>query len=80
MKSLIEQLRQRQYFFLAFFCKRSSIGVRRIITNRLNTLRTAKEQKKDDLIKEINEQIWYLHSRYRESQQKLDEIRTALEN
>lgn len=59
--------------------ERSSIGVKRMITARLNKLVSA-DQKKDreKIIEELNELVFHLYSRYKSSQQKLDEIRSII--
>ncbi len=57
--------------------EKSSVGAKRMITNRLNKLATL-PQNEQDLIKEINYLVCYLYDRYRESQQKLDDIRAAI--
>ncbi|MGE7811246.1 hypothetical protein [Lysinibacillus capsici] len=61
--------------------ERSSLGVKRMITSRLNKLAgTNNQEDREELIEEINELIWHLYSRYKESQQKLDEIRAIINN
>lgn len=59
--------------------ERSSIGVKRMITARLNKLVTAdKQQDRERIIEELNELVLHLYSRYKSSQQKLDEIRDVI--
>ncbi|MFC6040538.1 hypothetical protein ACFPYN_14015 [Paenisporosarcina macmurdoensis] len=59
--------------------ERSSVGVKRMITSRLNKLGAADIQEdREELIDEINELILHLYSRYKNSQQKLDEIRAII--
>jgi hypothetical protein len=61
--------------------ERSSVGVKRMITARLNKLSSANKQKdREELIEEINELIFHLYSRYKDSQQKLNEIRSIINN
>jgi hypothetical protein len=61
--------------------ERSSVGVKRMITSRLNKLAGLNKQAdREELIEEINGLIWHLYSRYKDSQQKLDEIRAVINN
>jgi len=58
--------------------EKSSVGAKRMITNRLNKLTSLPKKEQDDVISEIDELVCYLYSRYKESQQKLDDIRATL--
>lgn len=58
--------------------EKSSVGAKRMITNRLNKLSSLPKNEQDELIKEINELVCYLYDRYKESQQKLDDIRAVI--
>lgn len=61
--------------------ERSSVGVKRMITARLNKIAVAdKKQDREMIIDEINELVFHLYSRYKSSQQKLDEIRAVINN
>jgi hypothetical protein len=61
--------------------ERSSVGVKRMITARLNKLTTTNSQDdREALTNEINELVVHLYSRYRASQQKLDDIRAIMNN
>jgi uncharacterized membrane-anchored protein YjiN (DUF445 family) len=61
--------------------ERSSVGVKRMITAKLNKLASSNQHKvRKELVEEINELIWHLYSRYKASQQKLDEIRSIINN
>jgi hypothetical protein len=55
--------------------EKSSVGIKRMITNRLNKLPSLGKKEQQDLVNEINELVWHLYVRYKESQQKLDKIR-----
>lgn len=58
--------------------EKSSVGTKRMITNRLNKLSSLPQKEQDEVIKEIDELVWHLYSRYKESQHKLDEIRAVI--
>jgi hypothetical protein len=58
--------------------EKSSLGAKRMITNRLNKLSSLPKKEQDELIKEIDELVCYLYSRYKEGQQKLDDIRGVI--
>ena len=61
--------------------ERSSVGVKRMITARLNKIAVAdKKQDREKIIEEINELVVHLYSRYKSSQQKLDDIRAVINN
>ena len=52
-----------------------------MITSRLNKLAGLNKQvDREELIEEINGLILHLYSRYKDSQQKLDEIRAIINN
>ncbi|WP_197468194.1 hypothetical protein [Fictibacillus phosphorivorans] len=52
-----------------------------MITARLNKLTTAKnKQEREELKDELNELIFHLYSRYKASQQKIDEMRSIINN
>ncbi|MCT8975123.1 hypothetical protein N4T77_00770 [Clostridium sp. CX1] len=58
--------------------EKSSLGTKRMITNRLYKLTSLPKKEQDELIKEIDELVCYLYNRYKESQQKLDDIRGVI--
>lgn len=58
--------------------EKSSLGTKRMITNRLNKLSSIPKREQDELIQEIDELVCYLYNRYKESQQKLDDIRGVI--
>lgn len=59
--------------------ERSALGTRRMITNRINKLPTLGKKEQQELIEEIDDLVWHLYTRYKESQQKLDDIRAVIE-
>lgn len=58
--------------------EKSSVGAKRMITNRLNKLSSLSKKEQEELIKEIDELVCYLYNRCKESQQKLDDIRGVI--
>ncbi|MGX5678392.1 hypothetical protein [Bacillus toyonensis] len=61
--------------------EKSSVGVKRMITARLKKLTgTNKQKDREELIEEINELIFHLYIRYKDSQQKSNEIRSSINN
>lgn len=58
--------------------EKSSLGTKRMITNRLYKLSSLSKKEQAELIKEIDELVCYLYDRYKESQQKLDDIRAVV--
>lgn len=59
--------------------EKSSQGVKRMITNRLKKLETAKGEDRAELVKEIGGLVWYLYRRYQDSQSKLERVRKAIQ-
>ncbi|ASA24909.1 hypothetical protein [Paenibacillus donghaensis] len=67
------------YFEVYGAGERSSVGVKRMITARLDKLTEADDkQDRINIIEELNELVVHLYSRYKSSQQKLNEIRTII--
>ncbi|WP_270406954.1 hypothetical protein [Paenibacillus timonensis] len=59
--------------------ERSSVGVKRMITARLNKLADAdSKDDREELIEEINGLVLHLYTRYKASQQKLEQIRDII--
>lgn len=59
--------------------KRSSVGVKRMITARLNKLaNTDSKADREDLIEEINDLVLRLYTRYKASQQNLEQVRDII--
>ncbi len=58
---------------------RSSLGTKRMITNRLKGLADLSPQEQEAVIEEIDELVSYIYNRYKESQKKLDKIRDVIE-
>lgn len=55
--------------------ERSSLGVKRMISNRLGKIPAASRSEQEQIAEEINNLVWHLYNRYKENQQKLDDIR-----
>lgn len=58
--------------------EKSSLGTKRMITNRLKKLPSLTQKQQEEIIGEINELVEHLYTRYKESQHKLDEIRGVI--
>ncbi len=58
--------------------ERSALGVKRMITNRLNRLSEAKRSEREDIIAEIDGLVWHLYESLKDSQQKLEKIRKVI--
>ncbi len=67
------------YFAVNDAGERSSVGVKRKITNRLYKLTSLSKSEQEDVIREIDELVCFLYDRYKESQQKLDDIRSIMD-
>lgn len=67
------------YFAVNEGGERSSVGVKRKITNRLYKLPSLSKEEQKDVIQEIDELVCFLYDRYKESQQKLDDIRGVMD-
>lgn len=51
--------------------EKSSLGTKRMISNRLKKMVAVSPSEQAELIEEINELVWHLYTRYQESQKKL---------
>jgi hypothetical protein len=60
--------------------EKSALGTRKKITYRLNKLETLPKRSQSDVIDEVRELVDHLYIRYKESQKKLQEIRSVIEN
>lgn len=60
--------------------ERSALGVKRMITNRLYKLTSIPANEQQVIIEEIDNLVYHLYSRFKESQEKLDEIRAIIEH
>jgi len=58
--------------------ERSALGVKRMITNRLCKLTATPANEQQVIIDEINDLVYHLYSRFKENQEKLDEIRSTI--
>ena len=59
--------------------ERTAQGVKKSITHRLNKLSTLPPVEQEDVIEEINGLVWHLYNRYKESQKRIDQIRSVIE-
>ena len=60
--------------------ERSSIGIKRMITNRLNAMANGKSKsERSDIVEELRELVWHLYDNHKINQEKLSKIREALE-
>lgn len=66
------------YFEVIVAGEKSSVGVKRMITNRLKKITSVPKDEQVELIDEINHLISHLYDRYKESQIKLDKIRNVI--
>ncbi len=60
--------------------ERSSLGIKRMITGRLNKLISAPKNERRLILKEIDELVWHLYENHKINQQKIDAIRKTLED
>jgi len=59
---------------------KSALGAKRTIANRLTTLaNTGKRNERQTIIEEVDELVWHLYESLKNSQQKLQAIRKALD-
>lgn len=58
--------------------ERSSLGIKRMITNRLQLLEKSPKKQQKEIIQEIDDLVCRLYYRFQESQKKLDEIRSVI--
>jgi hypothetical protein len=58
--------------------EKSALGVKRMITTRLNKLTTTPKKNQKEIIEEISELIEHMYIRHKESQHKLDDIRAII--
>lgn len=58
--------------------ERSSLGIKRMITNRLQLLEKSPKKQQKEIIDEIDDLVCRLYYRFQENQKKLDEIRSVI--
>jgi len=68
------------YFVALGAGERSAIGIKRMITGRLNKLPAASPNQQKDIIEELGELVQCLYNRQKELQKKVAKIRTVIEN
>ena len=74
-----EYLYDDVYFVALGAGERSSIGIKRMITGRLNKLPAASPDQQKDIIDEISELVQCLYDRQKELQGKIGDIRKVIE-
>lgn len=57
---------------------RSAQGVKRMITERLNSLISANKADRKAIVAEIDGLVWHLYSNHKQNQQKLEKLRKIL--
>lgn len=57
---------------------RSAQGIKRMITERLNSLVEANKAERKTIVAEIDGLVWHLYSNHKQNQQKLDKLRKVL--
>ncbi|MDD6794467.1 MAG: hypothetical protein PUE01_03490 [Clostridiaceae bacterium] len=67
------------YFTVNDAGEKSSVGVKRMITNRLYKITSLPKKEQENVIREIDELVCFIYDRYKESQQKLDDIRNIMD-
>lgn len=59
--------------------ERSSRGIKRMISTRLNRIANAPKSERLAIVSELHELVWQLYRKHKENQKKLDKIRKTLE-
>ena len=58
--------------------ERSSRGIKKMITIRLNSLVNATKNDRRGIVKELQELVWHLYGKHKKNHEKLDKIRKVL--
>ena len=58
--------------------ERSSRGIKRMITTRLNKLVDSTKDERRDIVRELQELVWDLYEKHKSNHAKLDKIRKVL--
>ena len=58
--------------------ERSARGIKRMITNRFDSLDGALKSDRRALVEELRELVWHLYENHKSNQKKIDKIRKAL--
>ena len=58
--------------------ERSALGVKRMISNRLNQIVDAPKAERKRIVDELNDLVWHLYNNHKTNQKKLQTIRKAL--
>jgi hypothetical protein len=67
------------YFEVYGAGEKSSLGVKRTITNRLNKLIDAGKPERKEIVDELHGLIWHLYESHKKNTAKLSKIRSALD-
>jgi len=67
------------YFEVYGAGEKSSLGVKRTITNRLNSLIDANKAERHEIVDELHGLVWHLYNSHKTNTAKLAKIRAALD-
>lgn len=67
------------YFEVYGAGEKSSLGVKRTITNRLNQLIDANKVERKEIVEELHGLVWHLYNSHKTNTAKLAKIRSALD-
>jgi hypothetical protein len=67
------------YFEVYGAGEKSSLGVKRTITNRLNELVDAAKTERKEIVEELHGLVWHLYNSHKTNTAKLAKIRAALD-
>lgn len=67
------------YFEVYGAGEKSSLGVKRTITNRLNELVDASKAERKEIVEELHGLVWHLYNSHKTNTAKLAKIRAALD-
>ena len=59
--------------------ERSSRGIKRMISSRLNNLVDANKSERTSIVDELHDLVWHLYENHKSNQKKIDIIRKALQ-
>ena len=67
------------YFEVYSVGERSSRGIKRMITIRLDAMaKSRSKSERNDMVKELHELVWHLYNNHKTNREKLSKIRAAL--
>jgi hypothetical protein len=67
------------YFEVYGAGEKSSLGVKRTITNRLNALIDSNKPERKEIVEELHGLVWHLYNSHKTNTAKLAKIRAALD-